>query len=46
MVVAVHLVGAYAVRIDWSDGHGAGIYTYEFLLAHCPCDRCRAGRGD
>jgi ATP-binding protein involved in chromosome partitioning len=44
--VAVHLVGAYAVRVDWSDGHGTGIYTYEFLLAHCPCARCTAARGD
>ncbi len=29
--LAVHLVGSYAVRIDWSDGHGAGIYTYDWL---------------
>jgi len=31
------LVGAYAIRIDWSDGHSTGIYTYEHLLALCPC---------
>lgn len=41
--LAVHLVGAYAIRIDWSDGHTTGIYTYEWLRAHCPCERCRAG---
>jgi ATP-binding protein involved in chromosome partitioning len=34
------LVGAYAVRIDWSDGHSTGIYTYEHLRALCPCERC------
>jgi len=25
------LVGNYAMRIDWSDGHGAGIYTFKYL---------------
>ncbi len=38
------LVGNYAVRMRWSDGHDTGIYTYEYLLSICPCERCR-GRG-
>jgi DUF971 family protein len=25
------LVGNYAMRIDFSDGHSTGIYTFEFL---------------
>ncbi len=25
------LVGNYAIQIDWSDGHSAGIYTFAFL---------------
>ncbi len=25
------LVGNYALRIDWADGHSAGIYTFSFL---------------
>jgi DUF971 family protein len=25
------LVGNYALRIDWADGHSAGIYTFTFL---------------
>ena len=25
------LVGNYALRIDFSDGHSTGIYTFEFL---------------
>lgn len=29
--VAVSLVGAYGIRIRWSDGHGTGIYTFERL---------------
>lgn len=32
------LVGAYAIRIDWSDGHNTGIYPYELLWKLCPCD--------
>ena len=29
--LAVSLVGAYAIRIDWSDGHNTGIYSFRFL---------------
>src|SRR5690242_6095896 len=25
------LVGNYAMRIDWADGHSAGIYTWKYL---------------
>ena len=25
------LVGNYALRIDWSDNHGSGIYSFEYL---------------
>ena len=39
--LSVELVGAYGLRVHWSDGHGTGIYTFENLLAWCPCDRCR-----
>jgi ATP-binding protein involved in chromosome partitioning len=39
--LSVALVGAYGIRIRWSDGHGTGIYTFERLLAACPCPRCR-----
>lgn len=43
--LGLSLVGGYAVRIDWSDGHNSGIYTYELLLRLCPCPACVAGRG-
>ncbi|MGH7526661.1 MAG: DUF971 domain-containing protein [Gemmatimonadales bacterium] len=43
--VSVGLVGAYGLKIQWSDGHGTGIYTFERLLAACPCPRCLRGRG-
>ena len=38
--IEIALVGAYAIRIRWSDGHATGIYTYEFLREICPCGRC------
>jgi ATP-binding protein involved in chromosome partitioning len=38
--LSLALVGAYGLRINWSDGHGTGIYTFERLLAACPCPRC------
>jgi DUF971 family protein len=35
----VHLVGRYALGIDWTDGHGS-IYPFEHLRAACPCGAC------
>lgn len=37
---AIALVGSYAIRVRWTDGHDSGIYTYDWLLAHCPCEAC------
>jgi DUF971 family protein len=39
--LSVALVGVYGLKIRWSDGHDTGIYTFERLLASCPCERCR-----
>ena len=36
----VEPVGHYAFRIDWSDGHGTGIYSYDHLRKICPCREC------
>jgi DUF971 family protein len=30
-VESLELVGAYGLRVRWSDGHGTGIYTFEWL---------------
>ena len=38
------LVGGYGLRVQWSDGHDTGIYTFERLRHACPCDACRAAR--
>lgn len=35
----VHLVGRYALGIDWSDGHGS-IYPFQHLRAACACGAC------
>ena len=37
---AINVVGNYAINIDWSDGHTAGIYNFRTLRADCPCDDC------
>ena len=34
-------VGRYAYRIDWSDGHSTGFYTFELLRSLCECPSCR-----
>lgn len=40
----VALVGNYAIRVRFSDGHDTGIYTYRYLLQLCSCERCAAAR--
>ena len=44
--LSVGLVGSYGLKVNWSDGHSTGIYTFEKLLAWCPCDSCQAKRGE
>ena len=33
---SVELVGQYALRLRWKDGHDAGIYDYALLRSLCP----------
>jgi len=35
---SAELVGGYALRIDWSDGHSSGIYSFEYLRSIDPAD--------
>ena len=37
----VEPVGQYAIRIEWSDGHNTGIYSFDHFRKICPCDECR-----
>lgn len=34
--VSAELVGNYALRIDWSDKHASGIYSFQYLRDICP----------
>jgi ATP-binding protein involved in chromosome partitioning len=38
--MSLALAGAYGLRIQWSDGHGTGIYTFDQLRKLCPCPQC------
>ena len=38
----IESVGRYALKVEWSDGHDAGIYTFEHLRAQCECPLCKS----
>ena len=40
-IASLEPVGNYAIRINWSDGHSTGIYSYDHLRRICPCEECR-----
>jgi DUF971 family protein len=33
-------VGHYAIKIDFTDGHSTGIYSFDYLRTMCPCEAC------
>ena len=35
-VLEAELVGGYALRLEWSDNHGSGIYSYQYLREISP----------
>lgn len=35
-VTHAEMVGNYAIRLDWSDQHGSGIYSFQYLREICP----------
>ena len=37
---AAKAVGHYALQIDFTDGHTAGIYSFDYLRTICPCLEC------
>lgn len=39
-IVGAELVGSYAVRFGWADGHDTGIYAFSALRQSCPCAQC------
>lgn len=36
LATSAELVGNYALRIDWSDNHGSGIYSFHYLRSISP----------
>ncbi|MEO8026965.1 MAG: DUF971 domain-containing protein [Bryobacteraceae bacterium] len=43
-MLEIEPVGHYAIRVEWSDGHGSGIYSFDHLRKVCPCAECKAAR--
>lgn len=39
-IAGAELVGNYAIRLQWTDGHDTGIYAFSLLRAGCPCPHC------
>lgn len=39
-VNSIEPVGNYGIQMNWADGHGWGIWTFERLRAVCPCQEC------
>lgn len=44
--LSAHGVGRYAIEFQWSDGHRAGIYSWEYLRRNCQCSECKFARGE
>jgi len=38
----IEQTGHYAITLIWADGHGTGIYTFEYLRRLCRCPECQA----
>lgn len=41
-ILDVEPIGNYAIKINWSDGHSSGLYSWEHLRKVCPCPGCAA----
>ena len=39
-MLGVEQMGNYAIRINWSDGHNTGIYSYDHFRKICQCAEC------
>ncbi len=38
----IELVGNYALKLKWFDGHDTGLYSFEYLRRLCRCEKCLA----
>lgn len=39
--VKIESVGRYAFKIQWTDGHDTGIYTFDLIRNQCECPKCK-----
>lgn len=39
--VTIEGVGRYGIKINWSDGHNSGIFSYDYLRTLCGCEICK-----
>jgi DUF971 family protein len=39
--VSAEMVGNYGIKIEWSDNHGSGIYSFQYLREICPGSAAR-----
>ncbi len=37
-------VGQYGIKIQFSDGHSTGIYSFAYLRELCPCEKCKPAK--
>jgi DUF971 family protein len=42
--LSAQAVGRYAIQFNWQDGHGGGIYSWEYLRRMCQCQECGFAR--
>ncbi len=40
------VVGHYALQVEFSDGHGTGLYPFDLLRRLCGCADCRAAAAE
>jgi len=43
-LVNAEIVGTYALKLVWADGHDTGLYHWEYLRSLCECEKCSAAR--
>lgn len=43
---SAEMVGNYALKFVWGDGHGEGLYVWEHLRSLCGCPECSARRAN
>lgn len=40
----LELVGNYALKLKWFDGHDSGLFSFTYLRGLCQCDACLSAK--